>query len=289
MGIEVIHYKDDSFSIRVHDIHKVLDLLCPVKSRPMLMDTGMMSASKRLDKRKNAASAVPYIFGIHLLNIAWTQRQGISGIAQHLVWLFVHAYDRTLRVIRKLINIKNILHACYEFGIPLFGDTPVFASVRLKPVFFNALPIAFFPTGVSSATLASSSSRRSVQRECPSGAGLQAISIRRASARPSSLRLALSEFTLLLMETTGSIPPFAYSFTVFVTVDMQTPFDLADCWCVNTSPCASSRSISIWHLHFMVFDVFFLRMMAFNFASSSSVKEILYILGLAILNHRRFF
>ena len=65
MGIEIIHYKDDPFSIRVHDIHKVLDLLCPVKSRPMLMDTGMVPASKRLDKRKDAAGAVPHIFGIH--------------------------------------------------------------------------------------------------------------------------------------------------------------------------------------------------------------------------------
>lgn len=245
MGIEVIHYKDDPFSIRVHDIHKVLDLLCPVKSRPMLMDTGMVPASKRLDKRKDAAGAVPHIFGIHFLNVAWTHRQGVSGIVQQLVWFFVHAHDRMLRVIWELVDIKNILHACYEFGIPLFGDTPVFASVRLKPVFFNALPMAFFPTGVSSATLASSSSRRNVQRECPSGAGLQAISIRRASARPSSFRLALSEFTFLLMETTESIPPSAYSFIVFVTVDMQTPFDLADCWCVSTSPCASSRSISI--------------------------------------------
>lgn len=88
------------------------------------------------------------------------------------------------------------------------------------------------------------------------------------------------------MEVTESTPPSAYSLTVFVTIAIQTPFDLADCWCVSTSTCASSKSSSIWHLHFMVFDVSFLRMMAFNFVSSPSVKEIVYILGLAMLNHR---
>ena len=96
MGIEVIHYKDDFFSIRRHDIYKVSDFLCPVKGRAVLIDTGMMSASKWLGERKDAA-----------------------------------------------------------------------------------------------------------------GAGLHAISIRRASARPSSFRLALSEFTLLLMEVTKSTPPSA--------------------------------------------------------------------------------
>ena len=86
----------------------------------MLMDTGMVPASKRLDKRKDAAGAVPYIFGIHLLNIARTHRQGVFGIVRQPVWLFAHP-DRMLRVIRKLVDIKDILHACYEFGIPLWG------------------------------------------------------------------------------------------------------------------------------------------------------------------------
>ena len=70
MGIEVIHYKDDFLSIQVYDIYKVPDLLCPVKGHAVLMDTGMMSTSKRLDERKDAAGAVPHIFGIYLLDAA---------------------------------------------------------------------------------------------------------------------------------------------------------------------------------------------------------------------------
>ena len=82
MGIEVVHYKDNLFSIRVHGIYKVPDFLCPAKGRAVLMDTGPMPASKRLNERKDAACAIAHIFGIHLLDIAWTHRQGFPGIAQ---------------------------------------------------------------------------------------------------------------------------------------------------------------------------------------------------------------
>ena len=138
-------------------------------------------------------------------------------------------------------------------------------------------------------TFAFSSRSRSVQRRCPSGAGPQASSIRRASARPSSLRFALSELTFRWMVTIASIPPSVYSRIVLVTVDMQTPFDFAVCSCVNTFPWDSSRSIMIWHLHLIVLDVYFLRIIDFNRLSSASDKTIEYFLGLAIRYHRRFF
>ena len=82
MGIEVVHYKDDFFGIWVHDIYEVLDLLCSVKGCAVLMDTGMVSASKWLDKRKDAAGAIPHIFGIQLLDVDRTHRQSFPGIAQ---------------------------------------------------------------------------------------------------------------------------------------------------------------------------------------------------------------
>ena len=60
-------------------------------------------------------------------------------------------------------------------------------------MFFKALLIVSLLTGTSNSTLAFSSSRRSAHLECPSGTGPQAISISLASARPSTLRFALSE------------------------------------------------------------------------------------------------
>lgn len=137
--------------------------------------------------------------------------------------------------------------------------------MRSKFVFFKVLRIASRLTGVSRMILDFSSSSRMVHLECPSGTGPQASSMIRASARPSSTRLALSELTLRLNSVTASIPPSKYFFTVLVTVAKHTPFDLADCSCVSIFPWASSRSMMIWHRHRMVLDVLFFRMIDFNF------------------------
>ena len=128
------------------------------------------------------------------------------------------------------------MHAINLASSFFWGDAPVVVFVRSKFVFFKARPIAFFPTGVSSTTFACSSRRRNVQRECPSGAGLHAISIRRASARPSSLRLALSELMFRYKVTMPSIPFVEYSFTVLVIVARHTALDFADCSWVRTFP-----------------------------------------------------
>lgn len=129
--------------------------------------------------------------------------------------------------------------------------------MRSKFVFFSALPMASLLTGVSSSILAFSARSRSVHLACPSGAGPQAISMMRASALPSNLRHALSEFTLRFRWVMPLIPSLVNSSTVFVTVAGQTPFDLADCSWVRTFPCDSSKSMIIWHLHRIVRDVCF--------------------------------
>lgn len=116
-------------------------------------------------------------------------------------------------------------------------------SCEVEVYFFKALPIVSLLTGTSSTIFACSSNSRSVQRKWPSGAGLHAISMIRASARPSNFRRAWSELTLRLSEVMPSIPFSEYSFTVLVIVAIQTQFVLADCSWVRTLPCASSKSI----------------------------------------------
>lgn len=282
MGIEVVHYKDDFLSIRVHDIHEIFDLLRPVDGCTVLPHAYMVRPAKRLHKSKYADCSISDVFGIRFAVAPRYHRQGLPGLAQKLVRLFIHADNGTLWVIRKLIYIKDILHTGYEFRVFFCRDAPVVVFVRSKFVFFNAFRIASLLTGVSRMTLASSSSRRIVQREWPSGTGPQASSISRASTRPSTLRLALSEFMLLLNSVTALTPPFMYFVTVFVTVARQTPLDLALCSWVRTFPCDSSRSRIIWHLQRIVFEVAFLRIMDLSSLYSSSVSLITYFLGLAI-------
>ena len=135
-------------------------------------------------------------------------------------------------------------HPPYMLQIPRFlwlGCTSNrFCEVEV--CFFNALPMAFFPTGVSRTIFACSSRSLNVHLEWPTGAGVQATSIMRASALPSSLRLALSEFMFRFKVTVASSPSSTYCLTVFVTVAMQTPVDFAACSCVKSFPWASSKS-----------------------------------------------
>lgn len=126
-------------------------------------------------------------------------------------------------------------------GLLLMGCTSSrFCEVEV--CFFKALRIASLPTGVSKITFDSSSNKRIVHREYPSGTGPQASSMSRASVRPSTLRLALSELMFLLNSVTALMPPSMYFVTVLVTVAIQTPLDFALCSWVKTFPCASSRS-----------------------------------------------
>ena len=167
MRIEVIHDKDDFFSFRIHDIHKIFYLLCPVCRCSMLPDTDVVFSTKRLYKRKDTTYAITGIFRIHFLVIAWTHWQRFPCFPKQLVWFFIHAYNRTLRVIRHFIDVQDIFHAGYKFCIFFWWDTPVIVVVRSKFVFFKTLRMVSLLTGVSISTQHLSSKSRSVHLECP--------------------------------------------------------------------------------------------------------------------------
>ena len=203
--------------------------MCPVNCSPMLVDTRVMFSPERLNKGKYAAGSITFVLRIRFPIITGTHWQRFPDIPQQLVRFFIHAYNRTYGIVWHFVYIRDILHTCCKFCIFFFRDAPVTVFVRSEPVFFNALPMAFLPTGTSSSILAFSSKRRSVHLAWPSGTGPQAISMMWASALPSSFRRALSEFALRFKLVMPPIPSFINSFTVFVTVAGQTPFVLADC------------------------------------------------------------
>ena len=114
--------------------------------------------------------------------------------------------------------------------------------------FFIALPIASFPTGVSSTNFPCSSSSRSVQRNRPSGAGEHATSRMRASPRPSNFRRALSEFTLRFKLSTPSIPSFTYCTAIFCTVDIQVQFVFAIFHVPHLNPAISDIFLEVFYM-----------------------------------------
>ena len=162
MCIQVVHDQYDLLNIRVHDIYKILNLLCPVYCGTMLPDTDVMHATERFHKSEYTTGSVPGVFGIHLFVIARTHRPRLSGFSKQLIWLFVHANYWNLRVIGEFIYVQNVLHTCYEFRICFRWETPVLAFVRSKPVFLRDLRIASRLIGSSRTTFSSSSNNRIV-------------------------------------------------------------------------------------------------------------------------------
>lgn len=61
MGIEVVHYKDNLFCIRVHGINEVFYFFRPVNSRPVFPDADMMLSCKWFYKSKDTACICGYI------------------------------------------------------------------------------------------------------------------------------------------------------------------------------------------------------------------------------------
>ena len=156
----------------------------------------MSHTTQRLYKHKYAAGTFPDIFRIGLLSIPRTRRQWFPGFVCQLVRFFIHAHYWNSRVIRHLIDVQDILHTGYEFGVFFCRDTPVVVFVRLEFIFLSTLRMVSLLMGVSSSTRDFSSSSFSIHLEWPSGAGPQAICISFASTRPSALRKAVAEFGL---------------------------------------------------------------------------------------------
>ena len=122
-----------------------------------------------------------------------------------------------------------------------------------------------------------------VHRAWPSGAGPQAVAIIMASALPSTFRRAWSEFSLRFRVMTELSPSTLNFLTMFATVPMLIPCDLAQSACFKTGGWASSKSSNILHLLARVSFVDLLRSILLSNETSSSDRLTEYDFGLAIV------
>ena len=130
MDIEVIHNKDDLFRIRFDLIHKAPDLFRPIHCGSGFLYRMDNPPGVGLDEAEHADCSIAYIFRIYLRGIPRTHRQRLPAVAKNLVRLFVHAPDRVAGVIRKLVNVQNILHVCHKVRVLLRRDAPIGIQVR---------------------------------------------------------------------------------------------------------------------------------------------------------------
>ncbi len=74
MSVQIVHDKYDLITVRVADIHQVLDLLSPVNGCAVFPDAYMPHAAQRLREHKYATGIISDIFGINFLSITWAHR-----------------------------------------------------------------------------------------------------------------------------------------------------------------------------------------------------------------------
>ena len=58
MRAEIVHYKDDLFGIWVHDIHQILDFLCPVYCGAVFPHAYMVCSAEQLYKGEYTDSTI---------------------------------------------------------------------------------------------------------------------------------------------------------------------------------------------------------------------------------------
>lgn len=140
MRVQIVHDEDDLLRFR-SVVNQPLYFFSPIYCGSVFSDTLVMPTGKRFNKSEDTACSISHIFRIYLFVITGLHILGFTRLTQELVWFLIHADDRVVWIVRTFIDIKNVFHACYEFGIFLVGDAPVLAFVRPKFVFFNTFPI----------------------------------------------------------------------------------------------------------------------------------------------------
>ena len=100
MCIQIIHDQNDFFCIRIHDIREILNFLCPISGSSMFSYADMPDTAKRLTKYEDTTSAVSHILRIDFTFITGTHRKRFPCFAKKLIWFFIHANHRNLRIVR---------------------------------------------------------------------------------------------------------------------------------------------------------------------------------------------
>ena len=173
MGIQAVHDKYGPVTARIADIHQIPYPLRPANRSTVFPDADVPHTAQGPTNTNMLPMRLP----------------------QQLVWLSVHTYHWDSRAIWLFVDVQDILHTGYGFCVSFWGDAPVGVFVRPESIFL--MSGGWLPSQLSPMR-AFSSKRRGVQRECPPGAGLQAIRMVCAPARPSTFRSAALEFGLIL-------------------------------------------------------------------------------------------
>jgi hypothetical protein len=138
VGVEIVHDQADFCGARIAFVEHAFDEGRPIFAGSVFCDVNVTASGQRFDFQKYFRDPVANILVVDDLTPPRRWSQGLVDFANQLLVGFVHADDRKKRVVGRVVNIQNILHAHDKSGAAIGGNLPVFAQVRLKFIFFKA-------------------------------------------------------------------------------------------------------------------------------------------------------
>src|ERR1019366_7339936 len=165
-----------------------LDKGGPVLAGAVFGDGDVAASRQRFDLQEDFRHPIPHILVVDDLTMPRGRRDGGEHFAHQLLVGFIHADERELWIVGRVVNIEHVFHAHDKSGATIGWDFPVFAQVRLKLVFFNARCTLMVETlGAMFSSTTFSASSPTVHRARPAGAGEHPKAVNRASKAPSKV------------------------------------------------------------------------------------------------------
>src|SRR5215210_2210887 len=189
VGVEVVHYQNDSLGGWVVDVDQILYAIRPVDLRPPFGNANVAPTGQGLTDDEEVGRPLSLVLVVVAGYPSRTGGKRLPHLTHKLLALLVQAHLRETLIVGASVDLQNILHAPNELGV-LFGwDGPLPAQPGLEGAFLRVRLSNSREMGSSCAhsrPTKRSARRRRLQRSLPSGGLEQASAIRCASWEPSS-------------------------------------------------------------------------------------------------------
>src|ERR1700682_2751730 len=137
VGVELIHYQHDNFSVWIVNIYQVLDHAGEVSLCPLVSDLHTSLPGERLKRHEEVGGSVSPVLAIDPPRAPRLRRQRFSYIGQQLLGRFVQTDLRSLGIVRSLIDIQHVLHPPNELGVGMGRNAPDLSQPRLERIFLS--------------------------------------------------------------------------------------------------------------------------------------------------------
>ena len=139
--VQIVHHEHDAFGVRVVDSEERVDLGRPVDPCASRPGVDAAAPGERFGPDEDRAGPVPDILRVLLEVMARRREYRITGMAEQLIRLLIHAHDRHCGIEGAVVDLEDVFHPGDKLTAGVRRDRPALLQVRTKPPFFRVRPI----------------------------------------------------------------------------------------------------------------------------------------------------